>query len=116
MPKLQQVVAKANEYALYLLLLVQPVTGLARVLLRGEPFHLLFWTVPVLFAPNHDLRLMFVEAHGIGGQALVILIGLHAGAALFHRLVLRDRVLQRMLPKMSERAKLAPQLAKSEQE
>ena len=41
---------------------------------------------------------MFVEAHELGGKALLTLIGLHAGAALFHRLVLRDGVLQRMLP------------------
>src|ERR1700679_3519937 len=40
MPKLQQTVAKANEYGLYLLLLTQPITGLARVLLRGQPFDL----------------------------------------------------------------------------
>src|SRR3569832_1032900 len=30
MPKLQQTIAKINEYGLYLLLLVQPVTGLGR--------------------------------------------------------------------------------------
>ena len=102
--------------AIYLLLLVQPITGLGRVLLRGEPFGLLFWEVPALLAPNHDLRLLLVQAHGIGANALVILIGLHAGAALFHRLVLRDGVLQRMLPSMQVRAKLAPKLAKGEAE
>jgi cytochrome b561 len=39
-----------------------------------------------------------VAAHEFGAKALVVLIGLHAGAALFHGLVLRDVVLQRMLP------------------
>jgi len=33
---------------------------------------------------------VFVEAHEFGGKALLTLIGLHAGAALFHRLVLCD--------------------------
>jgi len=42
---------------------------------------------------------------------LMILIGLHVGAALFHRLVLRDGVLQRMLPRMPARAKRTPALA-----
>jgi cytochrome b561 len=110
MPKLQQVIAKANEYGLYLLLLVQPITGLAGVLLRGQPFTLFFWGVPALFEPNPPVRTMFIEAHEIGAKALLLLIGLHAGAALFHRLVLRDGVLQRMLPRLPERTRLTPPL------
>lgn len=116
MPKLQQTIAKANEYGLYLLLLVQPITGLARVLLRGRPFDLFFWEVPALLEPNPDLRSFFISAHEIGGKALLLLIGLHAGAALFHRLVLRDGVLERMLPRMAERTKLTPALSKNEVE
>ena len=116
MPKLQQTIAKANEYGLYLLLLVQPITGLARVLLRGQPFDFLIWEVPALFDHNQELRSLFADAHEIGGKALLILIGLHAGAALFHRLVLRDGVLQRMLPRMATRTKLTPTLVKSEAE
>jgi cytochrome b561 len=38
------------------------------------------------------------QVHETGAWLLLALIGLHAGAALFHALVLRDRVLQRMLP------------------
>jgi cytochrome b561 len=111
MPKLQQTVAKANEYGLYLLLLLQPITGLGRVLLRGQAFDLFSWQVPALLDPNPAMRSIFVEAHGIGAKALMLLIGLHAGAALFHYFVLRDGVLQRMLPRMMARAKLAPALA-----
>lgn len=116
MPKLQQIVAKANEYGLYALLLVQPITGLGRVLFRGQPFDLLFWHVPALFAENDSIRHLLAEAHEMGAEALLALIGLHAGAALFHRLVLRDGVLQRMLPRMPERTKLTPTLAKGDVE
>ena len=116
MPKLQQIIAKANEYGLYLLLLVQPITGLARVLLRAQPFDLFVWQVPALLESDPDLRSFFVEAHAIGAKALMVLIGLHAGAALFHRLVLRDGVLQRMLPRMSVRTKLTPVLAGDDRE
>ncbi|MGA2997935.1 cytochrome b [Bradyrhizobium sp.] len=111
MPKLQQTIAKANEYGLYILLLAMPITGLARVVLRGQSFDLFVWQVPALMEPNPAMRSLFVEAHEIGAKALMILIGLHAGAALFHRLVLRDGVLQRMLPRMLARAKLTPALA-----
>ena len=98
MPKAQQTVAKATEYGLYALLLLQPVTCLARALLRGQPFELFLWQVPALFEENPALRGMFADIHEFGAKALVVLIGLHAGAAIFHRLVLRDGVLQRMLP------------------
>jgi cytochrome b561 len=116
MPKILQTAAKANEYGLYLLLLAMPITGLARVLLRGQAFDFFAWQVPALLEPDPALRSLFVEAHEIGAQALMALIGLHAGAALFHRLVLRDGVLQRMLPRMSARAKLAPVLARNDAE
>jgi cytochrome b561 len=111
MPKLQQTVAKANEYGLYILLLAMPITGLARVILRGQPFELFVWQVPALLEPDPALRSLFVQAHAIGAKALMVLIGLHVGAALFHRLVLRDAVLQRMLPRVPARAKLRPALA-----
>lgn len=98
MPKLQQSIAKANEYGLYALLFVQPITGLGNVLFRGHPFELFVWQVPALLEPNPAIGSVFVVAHAFGARALLALIGLHAGAALFHRLVLRDGVLQRMLP------------------
>jgi cytochrome b561 len=98
MPKLQQSIAKANEYGLYALLFVQPITGLGNVLFRGHPFELFVWQVPALLEPNPAIRSLFVLAHEFGAKALLALVGLHAGAALFHRLVLRDGVLQRMLP------------------
>jgi cytochrome b561 len=56
------------------------------------------WQVPALLAPDPAIRSLFQEAHELGAQALLALIGLHTGAALFHGLVLRDGVLQRMLP------------------
>jgi superoxide oxidase len=98
MPKLQQWIAKANEYGLYALLLVQPITGLGDVVFHGRPFTLFIWQVPALLTPDAAIRSLFQEAHELGGKALLALIGLHAGAALFHGLVLRDGILQRMLP------------------
>ena len=102
MPRLQQTIAKANEYGLYALLLVQPITGLGRVLLRGAPITLFIWEVPALFEPNDPIRHLFEKAHEFGANALFALIGLNAGAVLFHRLILRDGVLQRMLPRNSQ--------------
>jgi cytochrome b561 len=116
MPRLQQVLAKANEYSLYVLLLVQPITGLGRVLLRGAPVELFFWQIPALFESNDAIRHLFVEAHEFGANALLALVGVHAGAALFHRLVLRDGVLQRMLPWTPQPGEPNAQLAVSDVE
>ena len=99
MPKLQQWVAKANEYGLYGLLLLQPIAGLGEVLFHGRALALFIWQVPALLEPDPAIRALFVRAHELGGHALLILIGLHAGAALFHGFVLRDGALQRMLPR-----------------
>jgi len=98
MPKAQQTIAKANEYGLYALLLIQPVTGLGRVLLRGQRFEIFIWQVPALFEESPAIRGVFADVHEFGAKALVVLVALHAGAALYHRLILRDGVLQRMLP------------------
>jgi superoxide oxidase len=98
MPKLQQWIAKVNEYGLYVLLLMQPITGLGDVVFHGRPFTLFIWQVPALLAPDAAISGLFQEAHELGAKALLVLIGLHAGAALFHGIVLRDGVLQRMLP------------------
>lgn len=98
MTKVQQWAAKLNEYGLYLLLLLQPLTGLATTLLLGRPFMLFLWQMPALMARDKPLAHMLEEVHKTGAWILAALIGLHAVAALFHGLVLRDRVLQRMLP------------------
>jgi len=48
---------------------------------------------------------LFHEIHQIGALVLLSLIGVHALAALFHRFILKDNVLQRMLPSTVLRAR-----------
>jgi cytochrome b561 len=98
MPKLQQWAAKANEYGLYALLLVQPLTGLGDTLLRGRPFALFGLQIPALLGPRKDLYAPLHHAHELGAALLAGLIALHAMAALLHALVLRDGVFERMWP------------------
>jgi cytochrome b561 len=98
MPKVQQRLAKASEYGLYALLLFQPVTGLAQSLTRGRHFMLFAWRVPNVMAGDKPLTALFHQIHALSAWVLLGLIGLHILAALFHRFVLRDEVLQSMLP------------------
>lgn len=98
MPRVQQAAAMLSEYALYALLLIQPLTGLAQSLTRGRPFQLLVWTAPSVMARDKGLTRLFHAVHEAGAWLLLGLIAVHVCAALFHRFVLRDEVLQSMLP------------------
>ena len=98
MPPLQRFAARANEYALYLLLLIQPATGLMDSLYRAHPFSAFGMTVPVLVAKSKPVYHVAHTLHELGGWLLAGLVGLHTAAALYHRLVMRDGVLQSMLP------------------
>jgi superoxide oxidase len=89
---------KLSEYALYLLLLVQPVTGMLDSLYRGRAFALFVWTMPALVHRDRGLASLAHTAHEIGAFGLAALVGLHAAAALFHHLILKDGVLLGMLP------------------
>jgi superoxide oxidase len=98
MPRTQQWIASLSERGLYALLVLQPLTGLAMMLFRGRPFTVFFWQMPALLASNQPVSLVFRSLHKLGALALLTLIGLHTAAALLHGLILRDGVLQRMLP------------------
>jgi superoxide oxidase len=94
-------IVKASEYALYALLLTQPVTGLLTSLFNGHPFPLLLWDVSPL-TRDVPLRDALHTVHVFGARALGILALGHAAAALFHHFVLRDDVLVCMAPVVAE--------------
>src|SRR5579872_5053691 len=98
MSKPQQCAAMLNEYGLYALLLLQPLTGLGDTLFRGKPFALAIWRMPPLLHADKPMFHTLHALHEWGAIALLALIGLHTAAALLHGVVLRDGVLQRMLP------------------
>jgi cytochrome b561 len=104
MPKVQQRLAKANEYGLYALLLFQPATGLAAALVRGRQFGIFLWQIPQLIPEDKALLATFDLAHKLGAWTLGALILGHAAAALIHHFVLRDDVLQCMAPVITNRA------------
>ena len=95
---LHRAVVQLSEYALYALLLVQPVTGMAATLLRGRQFALFFWHVPPLMSESRTIWISLEGIHEIGACAFGALILGHAAAALFHHFVLRDDVLECMAP------------------
>ena len=98
MSRTMQWAAKMSEYLLYVLLLLQPLTGFAQSVARGKPFALMAFQVPALMERRPDLTSIFEDIHAYSALALLSLVALHVLAALFHRYVVRDDVLQSMLP------------------
>ncbi|HEV7138900.1 MAG TPA: cytochrome b [Steroidobacteraceae bacterium] len=89
--------ARIMHYGLYVLVIATIALGIANVWTRGDTIFGLF-TVPKLSPGNTGLKEAVEEVHEWFGNALLIVAALHAAAGLFHRFVLKDEVLQRMLP------------------
>ncbi|HEX3363669.1 cytochrome b [Phenylobacterium sp.] len=96
---LQARAAALTEGGLYILLLVQPLTGLLQTLARGRPFELFMFEIPQAMARDKGLAMLFHQVHELAAWLLLGLVGLHVGAALLHGVVLKDGVLQTMLPR-----------------
>lgn len=98
-PALQQKLATLVHLGLYLLMILMPVTGLVAAQLTGKPVS---WfgviDIPMFFSENKELGESFEELHGAGWNAMMVLVGLHAAAALYHQFVSKDGTLRRMLP------------------
>lgn len=101
--RVQRLAARANEYGLYGLLILQPVTGFLQSALRGKPFPLFGYSFPAIVARDRAWTKIFHQVHEFGAWALLGLIALHACAALFHHFIQRDGVLQAMLPGRARR-------------
>jgi cytochrome b561 len=95
--------ARLSEYALYALLLLQPVTGVAQSMWRGRPFGVFAWNIPAFVPKDLALAGTFHVAHEIGAWCVIGLVTLHATAALVHHFILRDDVLEAMAPVFKNR-------------
>lgn len=91
--------AKLSHWALYALLLVVPALGVVVQLKRGHdlPIFGLFEAISPWPEDRAVARTM-LKFHEYCADALLILAGVHAGGALMHHWLWRDRTLLRMLP------------------
>lgn len=89
---------------LYGLLLAQPATGLAASILKGRPFNLFGIPIPALVAANKGWAADAATLHTLGCFALAGLVLIHASAAILHRVIANDGVLDSMLPIMQRKS------------
>ena len=90
-------IARITHWLLYALLIAAVVLGIANVWVRGDVILNLF-QVPPYDPGNRTLRQLVGGWHALAANAVLIVAGVHAAAALFHHYVLRDATLRRMLP------------------
>jgi cytochrome b561 len=90
-------IARVTHWLLYVLLVVAVVLGVANVWVRGDVILNLF-QVPAYEPGDRALVHLVGGWHALAANAVLIVAGLHAAAALFHHYVLRDATLRRMLP------------------
>ncbi len=96
---IQARIAGLTHGALYLLLFVMAVSGYIRVTAGGFPLEGLdALGLPRLAPKSEGLANAAKAVHFFAHYALMLLIVMHVGAALFHGIVKRDGVFSRMWP------------------
>jgi cytochrome b561 len=96
-PQWQQVAAIVVHLSFYALMLALPVTGWLMSSYAGIPVLFFGTALPDPVPQNAALFGMFRQIHDYLGYAIGVLVCLHAGAALHHHFLLRDRTLHKML-------------------
>jgi len=95
----QRIASKATHYVLYALLVAEAGLGFAFRWGAGRPMEFFGVGIPPLIGEiAKPLRRELREFHEWIGWAIIVIALLHAAAALYHHYVLKDRVLERMLP------------------
>ena len=99
MSKPMQLFAQVSEYALYALILAQPILGLLQTNARGDRVDFFFLgRLPALIDQNRPLSKQLLSVHETVGFLLLGLIALHVSATLYRHFWQRDGTLRAMLP------------------
>jgi cytochrome b561 len=100
LPPWQRVAATLTHWALYLLILVMTLLGWAAANFRGWPVTILGAALPPLAKKGDSWAHTAGDIHTFLVNVLLALVILHAVAALYHWLFLRDKVMKRIIPGM----------------
>ena len=91
----QKFIARLNHLLLYLTLLTVTISGILKKLFNGESLVIFFKKINLSY--NYELSEQFYSIHVLANYALIGLITLHILAALFHKFLLRENILKRIL-------------------
>lgn len=96
LPPPQRLASAAVHTLLYIMLLVQPILGWLATAAGGYPVQFFAANLPGLIGENQALSEALFLWHGMAGMVILALVALHIAGALFHWLIRRDGVMQRM--------------------
>ncbi|MDB3872264.1 cytochrome b/b6 domain-containing protein [Candidatus Pelagibacter sp.] len=91
----QKFIAKLNHLLLYLTLLTVTFSGILKKLFNGESLVIFFKKINLTY--NYELSEQFYSIHILANYTLIGLITLHILAVLFHKFLLRENILKRIL-------------------
>ena len=91
----QKFIARLNHLLLYLTLLTVTISGILKKLFNGESLVVFFKKINLTY--NYELSEQFYSIHILANYALIGLITLHILAVLFHKFLLRENILKRIL-------------------
>jgi cytochrome b561 len=99
LPPWQRLSSEAVHWLLYALVLATTLTGWLFASFRGWSMSLFYLVpLPMLASDNAAAGKAIDGWHQAMEWTLLVVIGLHVAAALAHRFIYRDRIMQRMLP------------------
>jgi len=99
LPTLFAVASRITHFLLYICLLLVPLLGWINASSRGWAVRLAgVVPYPSLSSTGSPFGHEMGDVHGVLAWVLFALIVAHVLAALFHRFILKDHVMQRMLP------------------
>ena len=99
-PRWLRLGARATHGTLYGLLLIVPLLGVVAAAARGwRVFLFPRVALPALLPRGSKSGFLAGDVHAFLAYALLAIVALHIAAALYHRLILHDQVLARMLPR-----------------
>ena len=91
----QKFIAKFNHLLLYLTLLTVRFSGILKKLFNGENLVVFFKKINLTY--NYELSEQFYSIHILANYTLIGLISLHILAVLFHKFLLKEDILKRIL-------------------
>ena len=99
-PKWQRKLAGLVQRTIYALLVLVPVFGWAWASSSGWDANVFgLFTLPPIISAGSAWGGVASSLHEGLATILLILVGVHVGASLYHFLVVKDQVMQKMLPK-----------------
>lgn len=98
MPAWQQTAAHGTHWALYTLLIVQPIMGwIATSAYRAPTLYFWLFELPPIWKEDRAFSEAMFRVHMMSGIIITALILVHIAAALYHHVARKDRVLMGMV-------------------